>query len=105
MPRLRNSYILHQASQQEPEPSTDSTAEMVEDLVQQELPALLNINSATKEEIAALPYLADKSAERILKAIATDGPFRDLKEMLSRANITHLDAEKQTALEAMIRFE
>ncbi|MFB0921425.1 MAG: helix-hairpin-helix domain-containing protein [Oscillospiraceae bacterium] len=50
-------------------------------------PLLVNINSATVEELCALPEIGEKTAERIIAYREKNGPFKSTDEIMSVSGI------------------
>jgi len=46
-----------------------------------ELAGQLNINTATAEELALLPQIGPKTAERIIEYRTTNGPFKKIEDL------------------------
>ncbi len=57
-------------------------------------PGPLNLNTATKPQLVALPGIGDVMAERIIRYREDHGPFRDLEELRSIKGISKRSLEK-----------
>lgn len=55
--------------------------------VKQEAPALLDINSATIEELTDLPGIGESLAQRIVDYREQNGPFQAVEELLNVSGI------------------
>ncbi len=51
------------------------------------VPTIVNINSATVEELSALPEIGEKIAERIISYREKNGPFTSTDEIMSVSGI------------------
>lgn len=59
-----------------------------------EVPGPLNLNTATKHQLVALPGIGEVMAERILRHREDHGPFRDIEELRSIKGISKRSLEK-----------
>jgi type II secretory pathway component PulK len=59
-----------------------------------DVPKLLNVNTATKEELAAVPGLKPDLASRILDARAKAGPFKSAEDLRQALKLDPADFEK-----------
>jgi competence protein ComEA len=57
-------------------------------------PGPLNLNTATKHQLVALPGIGEVMAERILRHREDHGPFRDIEELRSIKGISKRSLEK-----------
>ena len=62
----------------------------------------LNVNTATREELAALPGAGEKLAEAILAYREENGPFRSVSELL---NVKGMTRDLLAALRPLVTVE
>ena len=63
-----------------------------------DLPKLVNVNTASREEIAKLPSMTPEIAARILEVRAKAGPFKNSEELRRALGMEKVDFQKIAAL-------